>query len=100
MAINQEKKAVEMMRRVVQLAETFMVTLEELQGEANTLVSSGMTLSSFDAAYAADNAIKHTDGATVTNLLGNLVNGAGSPPGLMKFMADNSYDDIFNQVRP
>lgn len=95
MAIDQTRKALNMASKTIDAVQKFMEAIEALQALEKERSGAGLTLTNYDAAFAADDSsIKHVDGTILNGVLNTSI------PAIATFMADNNHDDNLNKARP
>lgn len=93
MAIDQTNKALNIASETVQATQKFMEAIEALRSLEDERASAGLSLASFDAAFAASD-VKHVDGAALNAVLNTSI------PAIWTFMTTNFHDDNLQKVRP
>lgn len=93
MAINQEDKALNLAAQTVRAVEEFMGATETLRSLEAQRVASGLSLTDYDAAYAASTNLRHIDGTALNAVLFTSV------PAIWAFMVAGDHDDNLQKVR-
>lgn len=93
MAIDQTDVALNMGSKTVDAAVKFLDAIEELESLESQRDTIGLTLSSFDAAFALSG-IKHVNGTSLTDILFTSI------PAIRAFMTTNNHDDNLQKARP
>lgn len=95
MAIDQTAKALNLASQTINAAAKFMEAIEALQALEDERAASGLTLTNFDADFAADDSsIKHVAGADLNAVLNTSI------PAIWTFMTTGNHDDNIQKVRP
>lgn len=94
MAINQTDKAKNIASNTVNATQKLMEAIETLRALEDQRASTGLTLTSFDADFAASGGVKHVDGAAINAVLNTSI------PAIWSFMTTNNHDDNLQKVRP
>ena len=93
MAINQTDKALNIASEAVNATQKFMEAIETLRALEEGRAATGLTLTDFDAAFAASG-VKHVDGAALNAVLNTSI------PAIWSFMVANNHDDNLQKARP
>ncbi len=94
MAIDQTDKAVNMAMAIVAATEKFMAALEELENLEAERAAAGLTLTDFDATYAATKDLKHVGGIELNSVVNTSI------PAILSFMVSGNHDDNLQKARP
>lgn len=93
MAINQSDVALNLGSKTVDAAVKFLDAIEALQSLEEQRIAAGLTLTAFDAIFAASS-IKHMNGAALDAIINTSI------PAIWSFMTTNNHDDNLQKARP
>lgn len=93
MPIDQTDKALNIASETVDAVQKLMEAFEALRALEDERLSGGLTLTDFDAAFAASG-VKHVDGAALNAVLNTSI------PAIWTFMVSGFHDDNLQKVRP